>query len=252
MGSIRILHVVGGMDRGGVETWLMHVLRKIDRERFKMNFLVHTTKPCAYDGEIRALGSEIIPCLYPSRPWVYVGNFLRILRERGPFDVVHSHVHHFSGFVLKLAQRAGVPIRIAHSHNDTTSAESRSHPTRRLYLGLTERWISRHATLGLAASPKAAASLFGPGWRDCPQRRVLYYGIDLAPFRGVTHRASVREEMNIPADAFLVGHVGRFHEQKNHTFLLEVAAEFARVEPNMRPAARRRWRVAPAHRAAGN
>ena len=50
---IRILHVVGGMNRGGVETWLMHVLRHIDRDRFQMDFLVHTEKPCPYDDEAR-------------------------------------------------------------------------------------------------------------------------------------------------------------------------------------------------------
>ncbi len=60
---IRILHVVGCMDRGGVETWLMQILRNIDRSRFQMDFLVHTAKPGAYDDEIQALGSRIIPCL---------------------------------------------------------------------------------------------------------------------------------------------------------------------------------------------
>ena len=42
---VRVLHVLGGMNRGGVETWLMHVLRHIDRNRFRMDFLVHTVNP---------------------------------------------------------------------------------------------------------------------------------------------------------------------------------------------------------------
>ncbi|PSB60813.1 glycosyltransferase, partial [Chroococcidiopsis cubana CCALA 043] len=53
---LRILQVVGGMNRGGIETWLINVLRHIDRDRFQIDFLVHTTQPCAYDNEIRALG----------------------------------------------------------------------------------------------------------------------------------------------------------------------------------------------------
>ena len=53
---IRVLHIVGGMTRGGVETWLMHVLRHIDREQMQMDFMVHTAKACAYDDEVRALG----------------------------------------------------------------------------------------------------------------------------------------------------------------------------------------------------
>ncbi|MHB8765319.1 MAG: glycosyltransferase family 1 protein, partial [Deferrisomatales bacterium] len=55
------------MDRGGAETWLMHVLRRIDRDRYRMDFLVHTEQRCAYDDEIRTLGSRVIPCLHPSR-----------------------------------------------------------------------------------------------------------------------------------------------------------------------------------------
>ena len=69
MTPIRILHAVGGMNRGGVETWLMHVLRRIDRRGFKMDFVVHTSDACAYDEEIRSLGSDIIPCLHPHQPW---------------------------------------------------------------------------------------------------------------------------------------------------------------------------------------
>ncbi|MGD0041301.1 MAG: glycosyltransferase, partial [Isosphaeraceae bacterium] len=213
---IRILHVVGGMNRGGIETWLMHVLRHIDREMYRMDFLVHTARPCAYDTEIWDLGSRIIPCLHPSRPWWYARNFFRALHAFGPYDIVHSHVHHFSGLVLRLAHRAGVLMRIAHSHNDASPVDGRARLPRRLYLRLMERWIAHHATLGLAASPEAAASLYGPHWADDPNRRVLYCGIDLAPFRSLLDGAAVRREFGIPDGAYVVGHVGRFFPQKNH------------------------------------
>ena len=51
----RVLHVVHCMGRGGIETWLMNVLRNIDRTRYRFDFLVHTDKPAAYDDEILAL-----------------------------------------------------------------------------------------------------------------------------------------------------------------------------------------------------
>lgn len=232
--SIRILHVVGGMNRGGIETWLMHILRHIDRDRFRMEFLVHTTQPCAYDKEIRALGGKIIPCLDPSQPRLYARNFKRILREYGPYDIIHSHVHHFSGYVLRLAQQAGVPVRIAHSHNDTSSIQAKAGLYRRLYFVLTKWWIARYATLGLGASRKAVADLFGPVGETDPRWRVLYCGIDLTPFRDFINPVSVRTELGIPADAFVIGHVGRFCEQKNHVFLVDIAAEVAKREPRMR------------------
>ncbi len=229
---IRILHVVGGMNRGGVETWLMHVLRNIDRDRFEIDFLVHTTKPCPYDEEVRSLGSRIIPCLAPSQPRLYARNFQRIIKEYASYDIVHSHVHHFSGYVLRLAKEAGVPIRIAHSH--TSSLETKAGLYRRLYLALTKWWIARYATIGLAASRLAAASLFGSAWERDRRYQILYCGVDLAPFRQSVDRVSVRAELGIPTDAFVIGHVGRFEAPKNHLFLLEIAATIAQEKPNMR------------------
>jgi len=199
-----------------------------------MDFLVHTEKPCPYDDEARTLGSKIIPCLDPSKPWLYARNFKRILSEYGPYDIVHSHVHHFSGYVLYLAKQAGIPVRIAHSHNDTSSAEANAGWLRRSYLTLTEWSIAKFATIGLGCSRNAAASLFGSSYQTDPRWQLLYYGIDLTPFRESVDAVAVRTELDIPVDAFVVGHVGRFDRQKNHEFLLEIAAEIAKREPKMR------------------
>lgn len=229
--TVHILHIVGGMNRGGVETWLMHVLRHIDRSRFQMDFLVHTNEPCAYDEEIRALGSRIIPCLHPSHPLQYARNFKRILCEYGPYDVVHSHVHHYSGFTLWLAHQAGVPVRIAHSHSDTSLIQAKASSTRRVYLTLMRHFIERHSTCNLAASQKAAAALFGAEWQSDPRNRVLYYGIDFAPFKVEIEKMAVRAEFGIPADAFVVGHVGRFVDVKNHRFIIQIVEELVRQKP---------------------
>ncbi|WP_414585250.1 glycosyltransferase family 1 protein [Scytonema sp. PCC 10023] len=232
--SIRILHVVAGMNRGGIETWLMDFLRQTDRDRFQMDFLVHTTQPCAYDEEIRALNSQIIPCLHPSRPWTYTANFKRILREYGPYDIVHSHVYLFSGYVLRLAQQAGIPVRIAHTHTDTSSIEARAGLYRRVYHTLAKWLINRHATVGLGMSRKAVADLFGAVCETDPRWQAIYYGIDMASFRDVIDPVAMRAEFGIPADAFVIGHVGRFVKVKNHTFILDIAAEVAKREPKMR------------------
>lgn len=228
---LRILHIVGGMGRGGLETWLMHVLRHIDRGRFEMDFMVHTADACAYDEEIRALGGRVLPCLQCSRPWIYAKHFRRLLAEFGPYDIVHSHVAHFSGYTLRLAQRAGVPVRIAHSHNDTKLSDRSPNPFRRIYLVTTKRWIRCHATLGLAVSAKAAEALFGPAWQSGSLCRLLSYGIDLDPFRA-GRNPSLRATLPLPTDAFVIGHVGRFVDQKNHRFLLEVTRAVVDANPN--------------------
>lgn len=229
---IRILHVVGGMDIGGVETWLMHVLRRIDRDCYRFDFLTHTTKSCFYDKEIKSFGCRIIPCLHPSRPWQYARNFLRILKEYGPYDVVHSHVHKFSGFTLMLAHCAGVSMRIAHSHSNPLVNDDRARFWRKLYLRSTEWFIRHHATTGLACSGAAATNLFGYDWECDPRWKVLYCGIDFEPFSRNVDKIEIRREFGIAPDAFVLGHVGRLAEPKNHDFLLDIFAEFLRHEPN--------------------
>lgn len=231
---IRILQVVGGMNPGGIETWLMHILRNIDRQQFQIDFLVHTTETCAYDEEILALGSRIITCTSPSlKWWIYNANFSQILKQNGDYDIVHSHVHHFSGYILRLAKLAGVPVRIAHSHNDTSSAEARAGWKRKAYVTSMKKLIDRYATLGLAASQDAAVDLFGDRWKSDSRRQLLYCGLDLKPFQAQIDARNIRSKLGIPADAFVIGHVGRFETQKNHQFLLEVAAEVAHREPKV-------------------
>ncbi len=221
---IRILHVFGGMDRGGAETAFLEFLRHIERARFKMDFLVHTTRRCHYDDEIRALGSQVIPCLHPSQPFAYARNLKQILRTHGPYDILHSHVDHFSGYVLRIGAHSRVPVRIAHNHSEIRRDPKRRSVTRRLYLALTEDWIKKYATLGLAVSANSASSLFGSRWRSDPRIRVLHNGINLTPFRHAADRNEVREEFSIPHDAVVVGHTGSFVPLKNHQFTIETFA----------------------------
>lgn len=224
---VRVLQVVGSMNRGGIETWLMHVLRAIDRNKFTMDFVVGTDIPGIYDDEIRQLGSQIFPCLNPGAPWVYAKNFRSILKQNGPYDVVHSHLHSYSGLVLLVAKRLGVPIRIAHSHTDTTQSEFSV--LRRIYLAATKCLLNENASSGLAVSSNAAVSLFGKKWQLDPRWKILHCGIDTDPFQTHSETVRMRQALGIPGDAFVVGHVGRFVRSKNHLFLLAIFAEILKA-----------------------
>jgi glycosyltransferase involved in cell wall biosynthesis len=223
---MRILHVVGGLNRGGAETWLVQVLRHIDRTKYQFDFLVHTDQRCAYDDEVKSLGARIMPCLSPSDPIRYARNFLRILREAGPYDCIHSHVHRFSGYILALARLAGVPVRIAHSHLADQEADGR-----RVYQLASTTLLTMNATAGLGVSEEATKSLFGRNWKRDSRWCVLHLGIDLDPFSRHVDSQSVRAEFGVPEHVVVVGHVGRFVPQKNHTFLLEVAKRVCAANP---------------------
>jgi glycosyltransferase involved in cell wall biosynthesis len=226
---IRVLHVVYRLDRGGVETWLVHLLRQIDRSRFAFDFLVHSVEPGAYDDELRALGANIYPCLGPDRPINYARNFRKILRDHGPYDVVHSHVQMFGGAVMRIAATQGVPIRIAHSHASPSLTPSTGWK-RRAYLKLMHRWIDRFATLRLAVSRESGSGIFSTGWESSDNADLLFSGIDLTPFQHPSDDAAIRSEFKLPDNAFVIGHVGSFRPEKNHQFVVEIAAELVARE----------------------
>lgn len=228
-GRVRVLHVVATLDRAGTETWLMHVLRNIDRGRFQMDFLVHWEREFHYEAEARELGARVIRCLHPRVPWVYARNFQRVLREYGPYDVVHSHVHHFSGIVLKIAKQCGVAVRIVHSHQDSRVVDAQESWARKVYLNWSHGRLRSSATLGLAVSEAARRALFDDQSPFPVQN--LYYSIHLTPFRQRLDRRVLRGELNIPDEAVVFGHVGRFVTQKNHEFLVEIAEELLKLEP---------------------
>ncbi len=235
---LRILHVIGGMSRGGPETWLMRILRHIDRQRFQMDFVVHTTEKCPYDQEVQALGGRIIPCLQPHNPFIYARNFKRILKNYGPYDIVHSHVQYYSGFIVRLAYQAGVPIRIAHNHTPTYGNidaldQHKYGILRRGYIALMRNWISRYATLGLIVNRAGGPDMFGSNWESDPRFRILHYGIDLTLFRSEIDSKAIRRGLGIPADAFVVGNVSRFFRKKNHPFILEIFSQLTRLEPRL-------------------
>jgi len=219
---MRVLHALGSFDPGGVETWLLNVLKYIDREQFQLDFCTFGSRAGLNAKEVERLGGKILRCPKGGNLWAFRNRFRQILRE-GNYDVVHSHVHLFSGALLRWAKAEGVLVRIAHSHNTHDGRPNTS--ARGLYRRAMRSWINRYATHGLAASKPAARELFGADWQLDSRFRVLHYGIDLKPFCEPMSREKIRAELGIPLDAAVVGHVGRFDPQKNHRFLLEIASE---------------------------
>lgn len=227
--QIRVLHVLGSMDPGGLETWLLQVLKDIDRDRFQLHFCTCGPQPGLWANEVARLGGFIVPCAKGRNLWSFSLRFRKILRE-GKYDVVHSHVHCFSGALLRWAKMEGVPIRIAHSHNAHDGR--RDSQARRWYRKLMKSWINRYATDGLAPS-EPAAQLFGDNWTVDARFQILRFGLDLRPFREPIDRCQIRAELGIPRAAPVIGHVGRFDRSKNHRFLLEIADLVLKSRPDI-------------------
>jgi len=230
---LRILHQLGGLRRGGIETWLMHLLRGSDRRHFQMDFFVRGAEKGEYEDEAEALGSKIGRSFCHRHPLNFEAEVRAFVQKNGPYDILHSHLSEYDGLVMWIAARCGIKVRISHSHNDTRTIDSRAPLSRRACLAAGKRLITAYSTHRLAASRHAASSQFGKSWTSDPRAQVLYCGIDPAPFvqQKDTNPPELRRGLGFPDGAFIIGHVGRFVPQKNHAFILNVIALLARNNP---------------------
>ncbi len=226
---IRILHAMGGMVRGGAETLLMHMLRSIDRNRYRIDILTHTEQPCPYDDEVRALGSRLIPCMGYPNPWVYAQNFRRAVRQNGPYDVFHGHAFYFNGFLMYLSARTGIHTRISHIYPlyDIKDPNGTS-IVRGIYRRLATKLILKHATQIVSDSHASLNNFRKIGNHDQAKECVIYPGIDLTPFARTIDRKDVRRKLSLPLDRPLICYVARFAPHKNHDQVLRVADLLAR------------------------
>ena len=117
-----VLHIVGGLDRGGAEAYIMNTLRNIDRKKYR--FIIATFMApsngdkYAYQDELETLGVEIVRLRDTrfSNPRDFEKQIEILVRKRG-INIVHSHIDFMSALTLAGAKRGGAEKLIAHSHS---------------------------------------------------------------------------------------------------------------------------------------
>ena len=123
--SIRILHVVGAMNRAGTETMLMNIYRNIDREKVQFDFISYSQEEAHYDKEIKELGGKVIKLSSTTS----VKELVNAINENGPYEVVHAHTLFNSGIAMLAAKKCGIKTRISHAHttlDNNSSIEEKS------------------------------------------------------------------------------------------------------------------------------
>lgn len=224
--AIRVLHIAFTMHARGTETWLMNVLRRTDPKKVQMDFVTIEDEVGVYDDEIKKLGGTLHACPHPKNKGAFLRSFRDVLSRHGPYDVVHAHPYTMAGPIMLQATRAGVPVRITHSHTDRRKVRRDKAFIRRIYGWFTRKLIHRLSTYGLAASKQAAEDLFGKYWQEDKRWNVMYCGIDLEPFEKQPN-VDIKNSLGIPSGSKIIGHVGSFHFEKNHDFILKLFSHMA-------------------------
>ena len=214
------------MHRAGLETMLMNYYRRIDREQIQFDFLTHRPERADYDDEIEALGGKVYyaPRLYPQNLPEYNRYMRNFFKEHPEYKIMHSHIDPMSYLPLKAGKKAGVPIRIAHSHNTSIDKDMKYW----LKMYYRER-ITSVATDFLACGEEAGQFLFkGKPFEVIPN------AIEKEPFLfNEEVRRQKRQELGL-GDELVIGHIGRISYQKNHRLLVQIFSEIVKINPNSR------------------
>lgn len=227
--TIRILYVNGGiLDLGGISSYMINYFRHIDKSVCHIDFAVHGNKKGVYDDEIENAGSVIYHL--PIKSCDYFGNVraLKKILQEGNYDIIHSHLDAGSYHILKIAKQCGVPIRIAHSHNTDFLTSSK------LKLFINEYYrknLRKVATDFMACSSEAGKWLFG----EKSNFTVVRNAIELDKYKfSAKSREKIRKQLGLEEKCIVLGHVGRFDTQKNHSFLIDFFAQLIKKNQNYR------------------
>lgn len=226
----RLLCIVGGMNMGGAETFLMKLYRNFDRTKYQMDFAVALIEKGEYDDEILTLGGRIYHITPKSRGTVK--NFLDLkdlVRKEQYNYVLRVSQHSLSALELFAAMLGGAKVRAFRSSNSNTCAGKINGLIHKLCMFMPRNFANRY----IAPSTEAACFMFGKHYVESGSVLLLHNAVDHSLFAyNDGCRAQIREELGISDNDFVVGHVGRFNHQKNHTYLLDVFSEILKLKQN--------------------
>ena len=215
---IKVAQVIGKWIGGGAESVVMTYFRNIDKSSFSFDFICESDSTNIPYEEIEKLGGRVIIVSPYEDTKKYVKELTAIFKN-GNYDIVHSHIDALSYLSLKAAKKAKIPVRIAHSHIPSTKLEMDHKFLKDVYRPL----VKVNATHYFACSEVSARFLFGDKAFEKGKVFIIKNAIDLSYFKyNEKIRIKKRKELGIKDDEIVIGHIGRFVNQKNHEFILEL------------------------------
>jgi glycosyltransferase involved in cell wall biosynthesis len=228
---IRVLHDLHCLRCGGMETWLMNLLRYFRNEQVHFDFAV--CDHSYYDDEAKSYGSTIHTVSHPIHYFRYL-NDMRNIMKTGNYDVLHCHRPEHASALMKIAKEEGIHCRIVHAHNSNwTKGKKNLLNTLRLLRyrlwGMNKCY--QYATSIIACSKEAGKFFFGQQFGINSITQTIFCGIDLKPFDVLPNnilRQKLLDLYSLSQNSIIIGNVGSFDIQKNQQFLIRIFAELAK------------------------
>ena len=227
---LRVLHSVSNMARAGIETMLMNYYREVDRSQVQFDFLANKPAPGKYDEEIRRMDGRVFvsPGLNPLHFPKYKRFVADLVHTDPEIKIVHAHNEAMGYYALKSAKDAGVRVRIAHAHN-TQIIRDYKYPLKLI----CKQLLPGAATDYWSCGRDAGIYYYGEKrWRE--SGFILRNAINVSRFAFRQEERDRLRRLHHLENSFVLGHVGRFNVQKNHSRLLDIFAQVAKANSSAR------------------
>lgn len=219
---IKVLHVVASLGSGGVESLLYNYYLNMKEEKVRFDFIVHGDEKGIFEEEFKKIGSKIFHV--PPRKKSFIRNIKAIKKiiKDNEYDVVHSHLEHMSFIPLYYAKKYKVPVRVAHTHLSYQDKLITKLIKKPLYF-----LVKKMGNVFLGCSKDAISNSFGKKFKKAS---VLYNAIDKDKFTfNADSRRIIRKKYELD-NKTVIGNVGRFTNQKNPLFLIEIFHEINKID----------------------
>ena len=220
----RILCILSSLDAGGAETFVMKIYRALAPEQYQIDFIVSVDGGC-YTDEVLARGGKIYKI--PMRTKDFWGAFqgIRSVVKNNHYDTVLKLGENALAVTdLIAAKLGGARNRVLRSCNAPTGLSFKM----RLVHGCLKPLLNVMATHKIAPSQLASDFMFGKRVKTT----LVKNGVDLDVYQfDEDARSRIRAEFGI-GQKLVVGHIGRFVNQKNHRYLLRVFQQMHKQRPD--------------------
>lgn len=222
-------------NKGGIESYIISQLRHINRNFFKYDFLIAKNSPkVAYEDEIKSYKCNIYRDYIPwSKSFFghYYALYKFFKKNKGKYDIVVTNIVDFHNInILIVAKLFGVKTCIAHSH---MANDLRSNLLKNIFIYINKKIGKYFCDYLFACSEQAGEWLFGNLWNE-KKTLVLKNAIEVENFSfNFAIRNKIRKILHVE-DNIVIGHTGKFTDQKNHEFLIKIFKEIYDRNNNFR------------------
>lgn len=231
MKKIKICHIIGNFVNGGVESVIYNYFSYMDLGKFEVHIIGHGIRVHECANRFINIGFHVHNITPKSVSFRRSLSEMEEIFKENNFDIIHSHLTEWACVPMYLAWKCGVRVRINHSHmaEKPTGLKNKIYYGIRLYLG------KRFATDYFACGHDAGIYLFGKKAVDSGKVTILTNAIDYSLFQfNQNVRMKIRQKNGFNNSTTVIGHVGRFFEQKNHQFLIDIFEEYHKINPDSR------------------